>query len=71
MDSLPPIDPGDVVISERDFARLASFSLSTARRLRWINAGPRYLRLSPGRIGYMRRDVLDWLNRRRAGAAAA
>ncbi len=52
------------VVGEDDAAGLIDLSGSSLRRLRRAGAGPRYVRLSPRRIGYRIGDLIAWLEAR-------
>jgi len=53
-------------ISEREAARYLGLSEPTLRRHRRDATGPRYVRLSAGRLGYRLKDLDAWLESRLA-----
>ncbi len=61
----------DEVLTERQICDLAKISPRTAQRLRQDGSGPPYVTLSPGRIGYLRSDVINWLLSRRVASTSA
>jgi hypothetical protein len=60
----------DAVLTVAETARLLSVSKFTLLRMRQRQgcAGLPFVQLSPGRIGYLRQDVLAFLKARRVGA---
>jgi len=56
----------DKVLSEREAAAFLSLSRQTLANLRCRRApGPQYIRLLPGRIGYLLSDLQRYLEERR------
>lgn len=55
----------DRVISKPEWAALLGVDIRTAERLLKDGKGPPRILLSPGRIGFLFRDVQDWLVSRR------
>lgn len=56
----------DVILTERETASLARLSPRTLQRLAEGGDGPRRIRLTQRRIGYLRSDVIRWLESRRS-----
>ena len=54
----------DVVVNKRQAASLCGFSVATLDRLLARDAFPRRTRLSPGRVGFWRSEVLAWVSAR-------
>lgn len=59
----------DRVLNGRETAALLGVSLRTLDRIAAVGGLPK-IQLSPGRVGFRRRDVLTWLESRRAKSAA-
>lgn len=60
------------VLSPQQTAQLLGLSEATLERMRKLKTGPKYLVLSPRRIGYRAADVLQWSDDRAvAGTEAA
>ncbi len=58
----------DQVLGTEEAAGLAGLSVRTLQRLCRAGAGPKRIRLSPGRVGFRLSDVLAWLETRAAQA---
>ena len=56
----------DALLSDRDIARIMGFSVHTVRRWRFLNQGPRYLKIS-NLVRYRVEDVKAWLETRPTG----
>ena len=56
----------EALLSDRDIARLTGFSVHTVRRWRFLNQGPRYLKIS-NLVRYRPADVKAWLESRPTG----
>jgi predicted DNA-binding transcriptional regulator AlpA len=52
------------LLRQRDAAKLLSISERSLERLRCFGGGPRYVRLSRGRIAYREADLEDWIAKR-------
>jgi predicted DNA-binding transcriptional regulator AlpA len=68
-----PTSPEDTVLNATETAALLGVSKFTLLRMRQRSDadGLPFVKLSPNRIGYVRRDVLAFLASRRVGALAA
>jgi predicted DNA-binding transcriptional regulator AlpA len=60
--------PNDSILSPKMVAALTSLSTTTIWRLRRRREFPEPARLSPGRVGWRRADVIAWLDARRVAA---
>ncbi|QXM25477.1 helix-turn-helix domain-containing protein [Elioraea tepida] len=59
------------LLSSDEVAEILGVSLRTLERMRIDGQGPAYVRLSPRRIAYAERDVIEWIERRRHRSRAA
>jgi predicted DNA-binding transcriptional regulator AlpA len=68
----PPFDGLEVhrVISEAQAAHVLGVSSDTLRRLSARGEGPKRLKLSPRRVGYLLSDCLEWLRAREPSETA-
>lgn len=59
----------DLVLTEPEARQLLRVSKITLIRMRKLadKGGLPFVKLSPGRIGYLRRDIIDYLAARRVG----
>ena len=57
----------DHVLRERDVRKLTGLSRSTRWRLERRGDFPSRRRLSPGCVGWLRSEILDWLQSRATG----
>lgn len=55
----------DRVLSEVEAARFLTLSRQTLANMRCRRTGPRYIRLLPGRIGYLLSDLKQYVEERR------
>ena len=55
----------DRVVSKDELAALANLNVRTIDRLMGAGGGPTKVVLSPGRMGFLLRDVRAWLDSRR------
>lgn len=53
-------EPDQTILSPKDTSRLTSLSSATIWRLRRLGDFPDPVRLSPGRMGWRRRDIEAW-----------
>ena len=63
----------DPLLSEKELSAWVRVSIPNLQRMRSNGTGPRYVQLSPRRIGYRKSDVEGWLTARttnRIGALA-
>ncbi len=58
------------VVSERDAADMLSLSLRGLQNLRARGEGPKFIRLSPRRLGYLTTDIFEWITSRARGSNA-
>jgi len=68
-----PTDLPDRLLTEKELSDWLGVSLPNLQRMRSSGTGPRYVQLSPRRLGYRKRDVEAWLTARtinRVGALA-
>lgn len=63
-------DAGDRVISIAEVTTLTGLSKTTIWRLYCREEFPRPFRLSPGRVGWSERSVIDWISRAASSAGA-
>ena len=56
----------ETLLSDYDIARITGFSVQTVRRWRFLNQGPRYLKIS-NLVRYRPADVKAWLETRPTG----
>lgn len=56
-------------LTAREVSMLAGISEATLSRLRKTGAGPRFVRLSPRRVTYVKSEVMAWLEGRLPGAS--
>jgi predicted DNA-binding transcriptional regulator AlpA len=61
--------PDFAVLSTAQTCAALDISLDTLIRITKSGEGPRRVRLSPGRYGYVVSEIRDWLKRRMEGAA--
>jgi predicted DNA-binding transcriptional regulator AlpA len=64
----------DPLLTEKELSAWVGVSLPNLQRMRSNGTGPRYVQLSPRRIGYRKSDVEAWLTARttdRIGALAS
>jgi predicted DNA-binding transcriptional regulator AlpA len=64
----------DPLLTEKELSAWLGVSIPNLQRMRSSGTGPRYVQLSPRRIGYRRSDVEAWLTSRttnRIGALAS
>jgi predicted DNA-binding transcriptional regulator AlpA len=64
----------DPLLTERELSAWVGVSVPNLQRMRSNGTGPRYVQLSPRRIGYRKSDVEAWLTARttnRIGALAS
>ena len=59
----------EVLLNERDVARLTSLSVATVRRWRLLGQGPRYIKIGAA-VRYRQSDVAAWLESRPASREA-
>ena len=60
------LETGDQALSTRSAADLLGVSHKTLELMRFQGCGPKYLRLAPRMIRYMRSDLFAWLRERAA-----
>jgi predicted DNA-binding transcriptional regulator AlpA len=58
------IQLSDNVLTIRQTAAVLSISVRTLERLCQTGSGPKKIRLSPGRVGFLERDVVAWIDAR-------
>jgi prophage regulatory protein len=56
----------DHIVGMKQAAELIGVSIRTLERLCRAGTGPRKIRLSPGRVGFRRSDIAEWLADREA-----
>jgi predicted DNA-binding transcriptional regulator AlpA len=64
----------DPLLTEKELSVWVGVSIPNLQRMRSNGTGPRYVQLSPRRIGYRRSDVETWITSRttdRIGALAS
>ena len=64
----------DPLLTEKELSAWVGVSIPNLQRMRSNGTGPRYVQLSPRRIGYRKSDVEVWLTARttnRIGALAS
>ena len=54
----------DPLLTEKELSAWLGVSIPNLQRMRSSGNGPRYVQLSPRRIGYRRSDVEGWLTAR-------
>jgi predicted DNA-binding transcriptional regulator AlpA len=54
----------DPLLTEKELSAWVGVSLPNLQRMRSNGTGPRYVQLSPRRIGYRKSDVEAWLTSR-------
>jgi prophage regulatory protein len=59
-------EPDDEIIPPRHLRKVVGFSSTTAWRLRKRGDFPEPIRLSPGRVGWLKSALQEWLARRAA-----
>jgi hypothetical protein len=64
-----PVSADDLVLTELEARQLLRVSKITLIRMRKLadKGGLPFVKLSPGRIGYLRRDIISYLATRRVG----
>jgi predicted DNA-binding transcriptional regulator AlpA len=58
------------LLRQREAANLLSLSERSLERLRCVGGGPKYVRLSRGRIAYREEDLREWIARRVVGSTS-
>ena len=58
------------LLRQREAAKLLSLSERSLERLRCFGGGPKYVRLSRGRIAYREEDLREWIARRVVGSTS-
>jgi predicted DNA-binding transcriptional regulator AlpA len=58
------------LLRQREAANLLSLSERSLERLRCEGGGPKYVRLSRGRIAYREEDLREWIARRVVGSTS-
>jgi predicted DNA-binding transcriptional regulator AlpA len=61
---MPPI------LTQRQAAALLTLSVRTLERLRLVGTGPKFVRLSRGRIAYREEDLAAWVAARVVGSTS-
>jgi predicted DNA-binding transcriptional regulator AlpA len=54
----------DLIVLEPERARLTRISRATWHRLERAGDAPPRIQLSPRRVGWRKRDLMDWLDKR-------
>ena len=54
----------DPLLTEKELSVWVGVSIPNLQRMRSNGTGPRYVQLSPRRIGYRKSDVEEWLTAR-------
>ena len=52
------------LLTQREAAALTSLSVRSMERMRWRGGGPKFVRLSRGRIAYREEDIAEWIAKR-------
>jgi predicted DNA-binding transcriptional regulator AlpA len=58
------------LLTQREAALALSLSTRSMERMRCEGGGPKYVRLSRGRIAYREEDLRDWIARRVVGSTS-
>ena len=58
------------LLRQREAAKLLSLSERSLERLRCFGGGPKYVRLSRGRIAYREEDLREWIARKVVGSTS-
>jgi predicted DNA-binding transcriptional regulator AlpA len=58
------------LLTQREAALALSLSTRSMERLRCTGGGPKYVRLSRGRIAYREEDLREWIARRVVGSTS-
>jgi predicted DNA-binding transcriptional regulator AlpA len=62
---------GGLVVTEKEAASLTTLSVRSLQKLRVDGGGPRFVKLTGRRIGYLRSDIQAWLQARLASSTSA
>lgn len=61
----------DTILNEAQAAKATGLSSRTLQRLRLEGGGPPFVRLTPGRVGYSRRVLEEWIAQRTFASTSA